>query len=582
MKTKWNVRHRLKSAGSSARLEELLEVLLHNRGISSAGHADFLHPPHPDTIALTDLGVNHKQLKRAVELILRLTPEGWRAKGPRSSARSLSAWRRGRRSGVERDRTPMVVIYGDYDADGITATAILYESLTAAGVNVWPFIPDRQKHGYGLSKPGLTEVIDKHHPDLIIAVDNGITAIDATKFAQNQGVKTIVIDHHQPLPGRHPAAAVVHSTQASGAGLAWLFSVYLSAQLNQNLNTANTLELAAIGTVADMVPLVGANRSLAAHGLTKLQTTARPGVKHLIQIAGLNQAEIDTHHLGFHLAPRLNASGRLENAMDSLRLLCTTDPGRAARLAADLNRTNRLRQDLTDSLFQTAAALVPAAEKPHPIVVSHPDFHEGVIGLVAGKLAQQFWRPAVVISQGKIFSKASARSIPGFNIIDVLRQIDKLMESCGGHPQAAGFSIRTEKIAEFIDSFTKISRPLLTPDILSRNLNIDAAIDFPDISPQLLDVQNLLKPTGIGNPSPTFSTANLIIRDLKSVGKDFKHLRLILDQNGIKFPAIGFGLGNLAASLSPHKSVSAAYTPFLSTFNGNTQIELKVKDLKPY
>ena len=335
-----------------------------------------------------------------------------------------------------------------------------------------------------------------------------------------------------------------------------------------------------MGTVADMVPLIGANRSLAAHGLIKLQTTARPGIKHLIQIAGINQSEIDTHHLGFHLAPRLNASGRLENAMDSLRLLCTTDPGRAARLAQDLNRTNLLRQDLTESLFKIASDLVDSADKPHPIVVARLDFHEGVIGLVAGKLAQQFWRPAVVISQGKIFSKASARSIPGFNIIDVLRKIDKLMESCGGHPQAAGFSIRTEKIAKFVDKFTKISRPLLTPDILSRTLNIDAEINFSDISPQLLDVQNLLKPTGIGNPSPTFSTDNLIINDLKTVGRDAKHLRLLLNQDGVQFSAIGFGLGNLAASLSPNQSVSAAYTPFISTWNGDNKIELKLKDLK--
>src|SRR3990167_5912206 len=193
MKTKWHVRHRLKTKDQSGRLEKLLEVLLANRGISPAGHAAFLHPPHPDTINLTDLGVDPNQLKRAVELLLGLSPGGWRAKGPRSSARTpseLTSRGGGRRSGVEPDKTPTtVVIYGDYDADGITATAILYESLTAAGIKVWPFIPDRQKHGYGLSKPGLTEVIEKYHPRLIIAVDNGITAIDATKFAQKQGLK---------------------------------------------------------------------------------------------------------------------------------------------------------------------------------------------------------------------------------------------------------------------------------------------------------------------------------------------------------------------------------------------------------
>ena len=550
----WKIHHQLKAGESKSRQKELLAAILKRRGINKKDQEFFFHPPHPSGIKLTDIDVKKLEINRLVSLIKQL------------------------KNTCKKEN---IVIYGDYDADGVTATAILWEFLTRAGYSVRPFIPHRNKHGYGLSLAGLDEILQTApKPKLIITVDNGITASQAVSAAKSQKIKVAIIDHHQKTKTLPPADAIIHSTLVSGAGLAWLVTNELTEHLSLPPISDDGLDLAAIGTIADMVPLVGPGRSLAAHGLAAIRKSDRIGLKELIEISGLNQKLLDIHHLGFHLSPRLNAMGRLEHSLDSLRLLCTRDRDRAIALAKLLNQTNRDRQKLTDSNLETAYSLAENTGKPYPIVVADSTFHEGVIGLVAGKLAQQFWRPTVVISQGEIFSKASARSIPGFNIIDVLRKIDKLMESCGGHPMAAGFSIRTDKIGEFIDSFTKISQSFLTPKILTRTLIVDAEINFSDISLELIDILNLLNPTGIGNPSPVFSSHNLTVIDARTVGGQNQHLKLQLEQSGIRLNAIGFGLGDRLSQLKPAIPIAAAYTPFLSTWNNQSRPELKIKDLK--
>lgn len=550
----WKVRHRLKPGDSKSRQKELLTAILKRRLINKKDEETFLHPPHPSAIKLADIGVKKLEINRLVSLIKQIKNTG--DKGD-------------------------IVIYGDYDADGVTATAILWEFLTRAGYSVLPFIPHRKKHGYGLSLAGLDEILQTSpKPKLIITVDNGITANQAVSTAKSNKINVAIIDHHQKTKKLPDADAIIHSTLVSGAGLAWLVTNELAERLGLPPISDEGLDLAAIGTIADMVPLVGPGRALAAHGLAAIRKSDRIGLKELIGIAGLNQKLLETHQLGFHLSPRLNAMGRLEHSLDSLRLLCTRDRDRAAALAKLLNQTNRDRQELTESNLETAYSLTANADKPYPIIVADPTFHEGVIGLVAGKLAQKFWRPTVVISQGEVFSKASARSIPGFNIIDALRKVDKLMESCGGHPMAAGFSIRTDKITEFIDNFTKISKSFLTPEILTRTLIVDAEINFSDISLELIDILNLLNPTGIGNPSPVFSSHNLTVIDARTVGAQNQHLKLQLEQSDRRLNSIGFGFGGLLSRLKPGISVSAAHTPFVSTWNGKAKIELKIKDLK--
>lgn len=548
---KWNIRSTPSDKGKNPREEQILDAVLKNRNIKTADRDSFLQPPDPSSITLASVGVRKRVLDKAMKLITKATH-------------------------------PFVpiVVYGDYDADGITAAAILWETLHQSGIRAMPFIPHRKNHGYGLSKAGLTEVITTYHPKLIIAVDNGVTAIEETRYAKDRGANVIIIDHHVLTGTRHPADALIHSTELSGAGLTWIFSNELKSQITVQKSNDRTLELAAIGTVADLVPLVGPSRSIVRHGLNAMQSTTRTGLKALIEAAGLTKQKLDTYHLGYHLAPRLNAMGRLEHAIDSLRLLCTNDAMKAKSLAKLLNDTNRERQDLTDQLTELGVELAQQQKTQPALIVSHEDFHEGVIGLIAGKLVQQFWKPSIAIAKGKGGSKGSARSIPGFNIVDAIRKLDHLLDGAGGHPMAAGFTIRTDRIEEFQQAFQKLAQKLIPPELLHRTLSIDAEVEFSDLTHQLINSLTDFHPFGVGNPHPVFATQNVSIRDARTVGIDGKHLKLLLEKDGVVFSAIGFGMGPIIQNLSSKNPVSIAYGPESSIWNGNKRIELKLKDLK--
>lgn len=547
----WDIHATPTTTTAKKRHAAIIAAVLARRGIEAGAQDAFLNPPHPRTLTLANLAVSATAVGRGIELVRDQAKHG----GP-------------------------IVIYGDYDSDGITATAILWETLQSLGIGALPFIPQREKHGYGLSRPGLAEVVAIHHPKLIIAVDNGVTAIDETLWAQDQGVQVIIVDHHVLTGQEHPADSLVHTTQLAGSGLTWVFSEALIGKLDPAKRLESTLELAAIGTVADMVPLVGANRSIVKHGIDQLRHTKRAGICSLISQARLKQDELSAYHLGFQIAPRINAMGRLERAIDSLRLLCTTDAARADALARVLQETNLRRQTLTDEMTLAAAGGAETMKTQPAIVIANPAFHEGIIGLIAGKIAQQLWRPTVIISQGEKFSKASARSIPGFDITAALRELESYFEGVGGHPMAAGFTIKTKNIPAFTKAFMEVSARHLTPDLLTKMLPVDAEILFSDVSAELVQSLQRLHPLGIGNPSPVFATSNVTIKDLRAVGAAGKHLKLALKQQGDTFLAIGFGLGNLAGSLLPGQEVAVAYTPELSTWNGRTRIELKLKDIK--
>ncbi|MEK9171126.1 MAG: single-stranded-DNA-specific exonuclease RecJ, partial [Patescibacteria group bacterium] len=422
-----------------------------------------------------------------------------------------------------------IVVFGDYDADGITSTAIIWETLTALGIKSMPFIPNRAKHGYGLSMAGLKEVIKTYNPKLIITVDNGVTAISETKWAQKQGIKIIIIDHHELTKKIHPADALVHTTQLAAAGLSWMFADYLIHKLGLQKTISPALELAAIGTVADQVPLIGPNRSIAKYGIDALRISKRPGILTLSGAAGLDQSSLSTYNIGYHLAPRLNAKGRLEEAIDSLRLLCTNNVTRAEELTKTLSMANSKRQDLTIRSTEKAKGLVNDKDLPSAIILADESFHEGIIGLIAGKMVQQFWRPSIILNRQKEFSKGSGRSIPGFNLIEALRQAESLLEGVGGHPMAAGFTIKTENIPEFSKIFNKIAAKKLTSEILSRNLAIDARILFSDITHELLVALDEFNPMGIGNQTPVFASEKVQIRQFKKVGKEQQHLKLSLE-----------------------------------------------------
>lgn len=532
----------------------LLKKILAKRNIVDIDN--FLSPSHPLDISLFDLGIKKTDFKKALSLIKQHSKK----KEP-------------------------VIVYGDYDADGITSTAILWETLHYSGINSRPFIPHRQSHGYGLSIAGIDAVIQEYHPSLIICVDNGIVAHEAIKYAQQKKIDVIVIDHHlkdrKVYPEELRRRAIIHSTEVAGAGLTWFFSKELVRELKFSFDPNSTLELAAIGTVTDLVPLLGINRSLVKFGLENLQHTSRLGLQSLINIAGLKNNLLDTYHLGFHIGPRLNAMGRLEHAIDSLRLLCTKKIDQAQKLAKLLNDTNHERQELTDNLTEIALELAQSQKNNPVIIVAHSDFHEGIIGLIASKLVQKFWRPAIVLALNKKLYKASARSIPGFNIIEAIRHNGDLLESAGGHPMAAGFNIQIGKLEKFTKTFLDHAKELLTPDLLKRHLNIDVALQFNELTNNLADELDLLAPFGIGNSKPILSTTKVNIADSRTVGADGKHLKLRLQNNNQQFSAIGFGMGHLHDKLSSNKPVNISYHLTRNTWNGKTNLELQLKSLQP-
>ena len=548
----WKIASVPKQSDPKDRHQEIISAIAKNRGIGKSQWKDFINPPHPHKIGLKYSGVKIKEAEKAIGLINKYN-----------------------------NPDLPIVVFGDYDADGITSTAIIWETLTALGIKSMPFIPNRAKHGYGLSMAGLKEVIKTYNPKLIITVDNGVTAISETKWAQKQGIKIIIIDHHELTGKTHPADALVHTTQLAAAGLSWMFADYLAYKIGKPETTLALLELAAIGTVADQVPLTGPNRSIVKYGIEALRKSKRPGILSLSVAAGLNQANLSTYNIGYHLAPRLNAKGRLEEAIDSLRLLCTNNIIKAEELTKTLSAANSKRQDLTIQSTEKAKDLVNDQNLPSAIILADENFHEGIIGLIAGKMVQQFWRPSIILNRQKEFSKGSGRSIPGFNLIEALRQAEHLLEGVGGHPMAAGFTIKTKNIPEFSKVFNQIAAEKLSPQILIRNLKIDAQILFSDITNKLLIALEEFQPLGIGNQTPVFASLKVQIRQFKKVGKEQQHLKLSLEKNGEVFSAIGFNLGNKIKDIKNGSLISIAFTPEINSWNGRSQIELKVKDIKP-
>ncbi len=460
-----------------------------------------------------------------------------------------------------------VIVYGDYDADGITATGIMWESLHAFGLNVLPHIPDRFDEGYGINAESVNDLKSKiENLKLIVTVDNGIVAYDGVKMAKELGIDVIIIDHHAKGTKEPGAYSSIHSTVTSGSALTWFFANHL-------INLPNTLELAAIGTIADQLPLVGPNRSVVKYGLEELGRTKRPGLVSLFEEAKLEN--VGVYEVGYVIAPRINAMGRLKHGIESLRLLCTKNKLKAVEIAKNIGSTNYERQKIIERVLLLARKKV-TNEKI--IVISGEAYHEGVIGLAAGRLVEEFYRPAIVLStKGKI-SKASARSISGFNIIEAIRSVNLHLEG-GGHPMAAGFSIDTDKIEKFTKQINKFAEKILTDDLLLRKLKIDLEIDFSKINEKLVQKLKEFEPTGLGNPGATFMSKNIEIIDIKPVGREARHLKMKLKQDEYIFDSIFFGGGEMYSKLTLGSKSDVAYSVEENVWNGHRSLQLKVKDL---
>ena len=454
-----------------------------------------------------------------------------------------------------------IAIYGDYDVDGICSTAILWETIYSQYKNVFPHIPHRESEGYGLSIAGIDHCLEQG-AKLIIAVDNGIVAHELVAYCRKKKCDIIIIDHHEANDQRLKANCVLHSTSSCAAGLTWLFCRDYLAPSPEHL------ALVAIATICDIVPLLGPNRSFVKYGLEELNKTKRPGLQALFLEAGIKKS-LGPYEVGFIIGPRLNAAGRLEHAIDSLRLLCTKDPKRARQLAASIGQTNRDRQDATLSAVTHALSTVSDTQL---IIAADASYHQGIIGLVAAKLVEKYHRPAIAISIGELESKGSARSVPGFHITDHLRTAEKLLVNIGGHAMAAGFTVENSKLETLISKLTTIK---IDPKLLVKTQRVDAEIPLTTIDQKLIAQLKEFEPFGLGNLTPVFSTSEVEVFDIRRMGKDNKHLKFTA--GGLE--AVWFNAPS-TWPLAP-STFDLIYQIEENTWNGQTKLQLLIKDVRP-
>lgn len=527
--------------------EEVLDILLKNRGITEELKNDFLKPDI-NKVKLESVGIDRNQF---VNFQQRIT------------------------NAIE--KSEKIIIFGDYDVDGIAASAILWETIYSKYKNVFPFIPDRIEEGYGLSEKGVVRLLNEH-PDtkVIITVDNGIVANNATDLARAKGIDVIITDHHAKGVDLPKAHSILHTTNLCGAGIAWMLARELSYQ-DKNKNE-ELLGLAALATFADLVPLKDANRAIVKFGIESLKKTQRKGLIALFKESSIASSEIDTYKIGYIIAPRLNASGRIQSAMNALRLLCTSDSQRAEELARMLSGLNKERQDITSSAVDHAS-LVALQETSNKItVVASDTYNPGVIGLVASRLVESYYRPALAISIGETVSRGSARSIHGVNIIELIRSVSPHLIEAGGHPMAAGFSLKTEMIEVFKKEITKKAEETITDEHLERLVNIDCRIQASLINDSLLGKIKNLEPYGVENPVPVFSIENVKIVEIRKIGKKLEHVKMRIEIDNQVFESIAFGWGD-RADLMVGSKTSIAFTLEENVWNGKRALQLKLKDL---
>jgi single-stranded-DNA-specific exonuclease len=485
-----------------------------------------------------------------------------------------------------------IAIYGDYDVDGVTATALLVQVLQALGANVRGYIPNRFDEGYGLNKEAL-DTLKASGVNLVITVDCGIRSPDEALHAQTIGLDLIISDHHHPdganLP---PALAVINPKQhgdvypdkdLAGVGIAYkIAEALLTVQEPINgFRSNDLLDLVALGTVADLAPLVGENRVLVRRGLRQIRETKRQGLFSLAGVADLKIDKCTAGNIGFMLGPRLNASGRLESALASFELLTTTDFMRAGQLAMQLDQQNRQRQSITRTMQEQAEAIA-MGEDPDAFLLfaAHEDFNPGVVGLAASRLTEVHYRPAVVAAKSAEETRGSCRSIPEFHITDALDQCKDILVRHGGHAAAAGFTVKNENLSELVIRLKEIARQQLGSRDLRQTLTADMEVQLFELNYDVLKHLMFLEPTGYGNPEAVFVSRNIKVKAARTVGAEAKHLKLTLeDERGATLDAIGFRLGHLKSDLPPY--IDVLYRFESNEFNGRTTLQLNLKDLKP-
>ena len=478
------------------------------------------------------------------------------------------------------EQNQKITVYADYDADAVTAAAVLLRFFQHLDYkNIDYYIPDRFSEGYGMNVEAVREIAARG-TNLIITVDCGINAFDSVLEGSALGVDTIITDHHQLTGGIPAAIAVVNPHRPDDSyPFKHLTGVGVAFKLVQALTKDSwqkwLLDLVAIGTVADCQSLLGENRILVKWGLHVMQKTRWIGLKKLMQIAGIEKGEIDTYQIGFIIAPRINAAGRLEHAGTALELLLTDDETKASELAEKLNDLNTRRQKLTEQIVSEAREQVVSLGDKKILLAAGDGWPKGIVGLVAGKLTEEFARPVLVLEKSADQATGSARSIANFNIIEAISQSSEILMRFGGHPQAAGFTLRAEHIDLFHKNLLDYAEANLSEESLEPVLHYEAELTTQQVSGELVDLLQKFEPYGQDNQRPRFRINNLRVSAVSAVGQEGKHLRLRLES----LAAIGFGMGYWVAKLQPGSRVDVICEPQFNEWNGEKSVQLKIIDL---
>ena len=485
-----------------------------------------------------------------------------------------------------------VFVCGDYDVDGITSIVLVKKCLEAAGLEVGFYVPNRLTEGYGLSEAGVGAASD-WGAGLIVTVDSGITGHDEIRLAQEAGIDVVVTDHHEPQETIPAATAVVDPKRKdssypypnlAGVGVAYKVMMALARDFRDVAYTVEeNLDLVAVGTVADIVPLTSENRVLTAFGLERLRTTVNPGLRALMDVAGVDPANVRASHIGFALGPRLNAAGRLGDASIGVELLTTDDEGAARKIAERLDGENRKRRDLETSVHSDAKRMIEESidlKERRSIVLWSSGWHPGVIGIVASRIAREYNRPTILLSVSDGSCKGSGRSIPGFDLHAALVECRGWLDSFGGHRHAAGVSLPEDRLPDFTSCVERAVSASLGADDLIPEIELDALVTLDDCDFELVNHMKKMRPFGAGNPEPVLGTTGLKLIAAKPVGNG--HLKMTVAQGDRAMDAIGFGMADSLAELRGGGGlVSAAYVLEENTWRGVTDLQLRLKDVRP-
>ena len=532
--------------------KEIFKLLLKNRHLNKESDIkEFLNPKIVNKLTAKDFSLNQKQIDKAVKRI-----------------------------NLAIKNQENILIYGDYDVDGITSTAILWNNLNQQGAKILPFVPDRHRDGYGFKADSFFDFEKKNNLnfDLLITVDNGILAHKEFKkvLKKNKNIDIIVVDHHLAAEKLPKEIITLHSTISSGAGLAW----FLAREINKN---KTDLSLATLGVVADCLPLQGVNRNLVYHGLKTFNSSSNPGLKKLIDISSLKKDSISSTDLAFILAPRINAAGRLSDPTDALRLLCSNTSQQASKFAKILDDHNRQRQNLQQKSINLAKKKIDSNFTDKVFFIADKTFHPGIIGLIAGRLTEEYNLPSIIISIDDGIAKGSCRSIEGLNIVDALKEISHLFLDLGGHPAAAGFTLETKNIPSFQKKITKIINKKLANKDLKKKTFVEAQMKLSAVTVKNCQLVDKLEPFGIANPEPIFLFKNVKIISKKLLGSKQDHLKLkVIDSdssyNSPPVDLLAFRQGHLDKKLNSGDLITFTARLNLNVWNGYTTPQLFLKE----